>query len=90
MFCSDGIVLDIKTKEFTEVDNISAYDEHLMQLSAYRVGLGIPQARCGNVFVSRSVPGLVRIVEWSQDDLDRGWKMFMALLNYWQLKNGMK
>jgi hypothetical protein len=82
-----GVVIDIKTKEFTDPAKVDAYDEHLMQLAAYRVGLGMPEARCANVFVSRSVPGLTRLVEWSQEDLARGWKMFVALLNFWQLKN---
>jgi hypothetical protein len=59
-----------------------------VQLAAYRVGLGIPEARCANVFVSRSVPGLCKLIEWSSDDLSRGWKMFVQLLTYWQLKNG--
>ncbi len=83
-----GVVVDIKTKEFTEGDKVEGYDEHLMQLAAYRVGLGIPEARCANVFVSRSVPGLCKLIEWSSDDLSRGWKMFVQLLTYWQLKNG--
>jgi len=82
-----GVVIDIKTKEFTDPEKVDAYDEHLMQLAAYRVGLGMPEARCANVFVSRSVPGLTRLVEWSQEDLARGWQMFVALLNFWQLKN---
>lgn len=83
-----GVVIDIKTKEFTENDKVDAYDEHLMQLSAYRVGLGMPDARCANVFVSRSVPGLCKLIEWSQDDLSRGWEMFVRLLQFWQLKTG--
>ena len=82
-----GVVIDIKTKEFTDPEKVDAYDEHLMQLAAYRVGLGMPEARCANVFVSRSVPGLTRLVEWPQEDLARGWQMFVALLNFWQLKN---
>ena len=82
-----GIVVDIKTKEFSDASKVDAYDEHLMQLAAYRVGLGVPNARCANAFVSRSVPGLVKIVEWSADDLARGWQMFSALLKFWQLKN---
>jgi hypothetical protein len=85
-----GIVIDIKTKEFTDPDKVDGYDEHLMQLAAYRVGLGIPEARCANVFVSRNVPGLVVVKEWEHDDLIRGWKMFMALLQYWQLKNKLE
>jgi hypothetical protein len=83
----NGFVVDIKTKEFTNPDKVEGYDEHLMQLAAYRVGLGIPAARCANVFVSRNVPGLVKIIEWSEDDLKRGWEMFYALLTFWQTKN---
>jgi hypothetical protein len=82
-----GIVADIKTKEFTDPAKVDGYDEHLMQLSAYRVGLGIPKARCVNVFVSRNVPDLVVVREWSAEDLDRGWEMFVHLLFFWQLKN---
>jgi len=83
----DGIVADIKTKEFTDPTKVVGYDEHLMQLSAYRVGLGIPKARCANVFVSRNVPDLVVVKEWGADDLDRGWEMFTHLLQFWQIKN---
>ena len=89
LFCAGtlNVVIDIKTKEFTDPAKVEGYDEHLMQLAAYRVGLGIPQARCANVFVSRNVPDLVVIREWSAEDLDRGWEMFMHLLSFWQLKN---
>jgi len=82
-----GVVADVKTKEFDDPKKVDGYDEHLMQLAAYRVGLGMPEARCANVFVSRSVPGLVVVREWSQEDLKRGWAMFLALLQFWQLKN---
>ena len=83
----DGFVIDVKTKEFSDPAKVEGYDEHLMQLAAYRVGLGCPKARCANVFVSRSVPGLVVVKEWSLEDLDRGWLMFIHLLSFWQLKN---
>lgn len=82
-----GFVVDIKTKDFTDPAKVEGYDEHLMQLAAYRVGLGIPKARCANVFVSRSAPGLCAVREWSQEDLDRGWLMFESILKFWQLKN---
>jgi hypothetical protein len=82
-----GLVLDIKTKEFYSEDKIEGYDEHAMQLAAYRVGLGMPGARCANVFVSRNVPGLVVIKEWEEEEIARGWKMFSSLLNFWQVKN---
>lgn len=86
-YAKDGIVADIKSKEFTDPDDVVAYDEHLLQLAAYRVGLNIPHARCANVFVSVNNPKLVKIVEWSEDDLRRGWEMFQCLLNFWKLKN---
>ena len=86
----DGIVIDFKTKEFRDGDKVEGYDEHLMQLSAYRMGLDVPLARCANVFVSVTDPGLVKIVEWSQEDLERGWEMFDSLKNFWQLKHNHK
>ena len=87
---ASGAVVDIKTKEFTDPSKVDGYDEHLMQLAAYRVGLRMPEARCANVFVSRSVPGLAVVKEWSAEDLQRGWTMFGHLLNFWQIKNGHK
>jgi len=84
---SHGYVVDIKTKEFSDPAKVDAYDDHLMQLAAYRVGLGVFNARCANVFISRSVPGLVVVKEWTENDLKRGWAMFMHLLSFWQLKS---
>jgi hypothetical protein len=86
-YAPTGIVMDIKTKDFGPEDKIDAYDEHLMQLAAYRHGLGVVHARCANVFVSRSHPGHVKIIEWPESELVRGWEMFKCLLSYWQLKN---
>lgn len=87
---ADGVVLDIKSKEFDDPSKVEGYEEHLMQLAAYRVGLGMPQARCGNVFVSRTVPGLVKSVEWTEGELQRGFRMFCHLLNFWQERNQHK
>ena len=83
----DGIVIDIKTKDFSDPSKVVPYDEHLMQLAAYRVGLGMPEARCANVFISRTNPDLAVVTEWAEEDLQRGWKMFTALLSFWQYKN---
>jgi len=82
-----GIVLDAKTKEFGPDDKIDAYDEHLMQLAAYRHGLGLPHARCANVFASVTHKGLIKIVEWTEEDLRNGWEMFQCLLRFWKIKN---
>ncbi len=85
-----GIVVDIKTKDFENEDDVVGYDEHLMQLAAYRVGLGIPNAVCANIFVSRSVPGLAVVYEWTEEELQKGWTMFTHLLHFWQAKTGHK
>lgn len=84
---TNNIVVDIKTKDFGPDDDVKAYDEHLMQLAAYRYGLEMPAARCANVFVSRRHPGLVVLKEWDQEDLQKGWEMFSTLLKFWQIKN---
>jgi hypothetical protein len=71
------------------MDKVEGYDEHVMQLAAYRVGLKVPQARCANVFVSVTEPGLVKIVEWDAEEIERGWAMFDALRQYWYAKSGL-
>ena len=87
---ADGIVVDVKTKDFSDPAKVDAYDDHMMQLAAYRVGLGMPAARCANVFVSRSVPGLVTVHHWSEEALSRGFSMFVKLLEFWQLRSEHK
>lgn len=88
---SVGWVLDAKSKEFTAADITNdkqlAWDEHCIQLAAYRQGLCIPKARCANVFVSTVEPGLAYVHEWKEDELERGWRMFLALLQFWQARN---
>jgi hypothetical protein len=82
------LVGDIKTKEFDAVDDKKlAWDDHAIQLAAYREGLGIPTAMCFNLFVSTTVPGLCHIHIWSEEEIQRGWKMFRSLLSYWQAKH---
>ena len=87
----EGVVIDFKTKEFTSesLEKAHGVDEHAMQPAAYRMGLEIPKARCANVFVSVIEPGLVVVKEWTQEELDRGWKMFDALKTYWYAKSGL-
>lgn len=87
----DGVVVDFKTKEFTSetLDKAAGFDENCMQLAAYRMGLAIPKARCANVFVSVTEPGLVVVKEWTEEELVRGWKMFDALKTYWYAKSGL-
>jgi hypothetical protein len=82
-------VIDFKTKEFTDPDQVTGFEENVMQLAAYRMGIHMPNARCANVFVSVTRPGLVKIVEWQPNEIERGWAMFDALRQYWYAKSGL-
>ena len=86
LHCED-VVIDIKTKDFEDPSKVIPYEENLMQLAAYRVGLGVPKARCANVSISRTNADLAVIKEWEEEDLIRGFEMFSALLTFWQHKN---
>jgi hypothetical protein len=83
--CAAGVI-DFKTKEFSDPDTLKTWDEHAMQLAAYRSGLRTDRARCAIVYVSVSTPGLAKLIEISEDDLRRGYRMFMGLLEYWIAK----
>lgn len=82
-FHADGLLIDFKSKDGT-LEDVTCYDEHYMQCAAYANGLGMPDAKTGIVFVSRSHPGIARLVMHSQEDRDRGWKAFLGLLDYWK------
>lgn len=77
----DGWVIDYKTKDFAEPEKKMAYDENAMQLSAYAHGIGIPNAKKMNIFVSRTHPGVIAHHEWEEDYFPH----FRCLLHYWQL-----
>jgi hypothetical protein len=85
LHCED-IVIDFKTKEVVD-EKTDAYDEQLMQLAAYRVGLGLPDALCANVFVD--LQGNVKIIKHDESDLQKAWLMFSHLLAFYRVKNGI-
>jgi len=84
---SQGYVLDFKTKDWDYEGTLKVWDEHAMQLAAYRVGLSAENAKCAIVFVSTKVPGLVHLAPVKEEHLQRGWQMFQGLLAYWKAKN---
>ena len=86
---AQGIIVDLKTKEFGPDHKTLAWEEQSMQLIAYANGLGMPEARCANVFISVNNPGLVVVHEWAKEDLVKAWKMFSALLTFWYAKTGL-
>jgi hypothetical protein len=78
-------VIDFKGKEGELPDKL--YDEHEMQLAAYRRGVGVVNARCGILFFARDRPE-VKFVE--SFNLFSGLAMFDSLLAYWQAKTGYR
>lgn len=88
LHCHDAI-LDFKGSDFTEAEapTLKTWDEHHMQLAATQMALGLTQASCAIVYVSRTVPGLCRVIRVDEPELDAGWRMFCGLLFFWQAKN---
>jgi hypothetical protein len=85
LHCED-IVIDFKTKEVVD-DKTVCYDEQLMQLAAYRIGLELPDALCANVFVD--LQGNVKIIKHDESDIQKAWLMFSHLLAFYRVKNGI-
>jgi hypothetical protein len=82
-----GIVLDFKTKDTLDVNKMKGYREHIMQLAAYRHGLGIPHADCYNLFISSQDTNIVKLVKYTEKELCDAWEMFKCLLKFWQISN---
>lgn len=81
---SANVLIDFKTKDGDLTKKLD-YGQNV-QLASYRYGLGMAKARCINIFVSRDMPGVVKVHEWSQEDLDKGFDNFLACLNLWQIE----
>lgn len=87
---AERLVVDFKGKDFTHASECKQYDEHLMQGAAYLQGFGLYPGRFANVFISRNNPGTVCVLEANPEDVRKGWRMFNALLSYWQEANGYR
>jgi len=81
------VVVDFKTKE-TTLEKVVPYEDHIMQLAAYRELLGMADARCAIVFVN-GLTNDVKLCEIEEQDLQKGLKCFFHLLRYYQIKSGL-
>jgi hypothetical protein len=82
---AENIVIDFKSKD--TLDKVEPYHEQIMQLAAYRQGLGKPTARCANVYFTAA--GDVKLIEHSEDDLQQAWDCFQYLLAFYKRKNNI-
>jgi hypothetical protein len=81
-----NIVIDFKSKEGS-LEKVTPFHEQIMQLAAYRNGLGKPTARCANVYFTAE--GNVKLIEHSEDDLAQAWDCFQYLLGFYKRKNNL-
>lgn len=86
---SGDILIDFKGSDFDEIKaaKLETYDEHHMQLAATGAALRVQPREFAICYVSRTVPGLARIIRVDDKERQQGWSMFCALLDYWQAKN---
>lgn len=91
---SRSVLIDFKGSDFTkeEAPALKTWDEHHMQLAATRRALTwldeLHREDCAIVYVSRTVPGLCRVIRVDEPELKQGLGMFDSLLSYWQHKCG--
>ena len=86
-----NIIIDFKTSAFDDASKKEGYLENRLQLAAYRIGLDLsPNYRAANIFVSTSVPGLVKIVEWNSEEMKEAELIFLKLVEIWQLIKAYK
>jgi len=81
-------ILDFKTKKKLEPGKKLAYDEHVMQLAAYCVGVfnRLDHIRALNVFIG--VDDLeIRVCEWPEPELCFAFDMFQDAMNLWKKLN---
>ena len=82
-----GFIVDFKTKD-TDLDKVDVYFEHELQLSSYREGLNLPNARCAILFVNGTT-NQVKLVEIEEVQLQKSWDCFQHLLRVYQIKNNL-
>ena len=74
-------VIDYKSKDTVD-EKTRGWPENAQQLAAYARGLGIPNARLANVFISRENPTDVKWFEHTNTEYH--WSCFLDALHLWQ------
>jgi hypothetical protein len=83
----EGYIVDIKTTE-KDLTNIKTWEEHAMQLAAYSMGVLGTLGACAILYIN--VLTVESKVIWiTESELDKGWRCFSALLDYYYAKTGL-
>jgi hypothetical protein len=86
-----NIIADFKSKQTIDDKKPLSFDNHGRQLAAYAVGAfgKYDGVRALNIFVGVD-DEKVRIVEWTGEGLEKGWRQFLCLLDFWYLTTGLQ
>lgn len=80
-----GYLIDIKTTE-KDLADIKTWPEHAMQLAAYDYD---KKNMCGILYINVKTAES-KLIFIDEKELDKGWKMFTALLDYYYAKTGLE
>jgi hypothetical protein len=84
---SPDVIVDIKTTS-KPLEGLKIWDEHSLQLAAYRHGLGMDDARCFILYIHTETAES-KLIELDSKELEKGFKMFVALKDYFYAKTGL-
>jgi hypothetical protein len=79
-------VVDIKSKD-GNISNLRTWDDQAMQLAAYRHGLQLDGARGFILYINYQRE--CRLIEVSPTEMEKGWRMFLALKDLFYAKSGL-
>lgn len=77
-------IIDYKTKDVVD-EKTKGWAEQAEQLAAYAHGLGYPNARLANIFISRTDP--TQVVFYEHKNTEYAWSCFLDTLRLWQKDN---
>jgi hypothetical protein len=85
---SNDWIIDYKTKQTKDKfkPGKMCFQDHSIQLSAYREGLGLHNAKCANVFVCLE-DGQIDFHVHSEKELEKGKHLFHHALQIWYIRN---
>jgi len=82
---SETEIIDIKTTEKDLLTEVKTWHDQHMQLGAYDRGRN---KKCGILYVNKHNANSV-LVWLTDEERKKGYGCFLALVNYWKVKNGM-
>jgi len=85
---NDIYLIDFKGTD-KPMDSLKLWDDHYLQLAAYERGISINMLKCGICYVHRETAES-RLIWADRKELDKGWKCFMALTDFYYARTGLE